>query len=191
MSQDQTKTETKTEIKAELGKELSKKGNGNNHTVVWLDGQAPTQHNPEPLSIVGTITAPSIFVKKRATTIDPLKSHALVSVFDGTIKLVVNEKETTAKYTIEGKIKESKRFIQLGINNASGFSSNADEINTAFAHFLGTVIIPDQEKLLKSFNKIVRASGLNVPLEIEQSTILFMEDTTEAVQITEETKIEE
>ena len=78
--------------------------------------------------------------------------------------------------------------LLLGIKDASGFSSNADEINTAFAHFLGTVIIPDQEKLLKSFGKIVRASGLNVKLEIEQSNILFMEDTTEAVTITENTE---
>jgi hypothetical protein len=119
MSKDQTKDQTKAEIKAKFGKELSQKDNGNNHTVVWLDGQAPTQHNPEALSIVGTITAPSIFVKYRSSIIDTLKSHALVSVFDGTIKLVVNEKDTTAKYTIEGKIKESKRFKQLGINDPS------------------------------------------------------------------------
>ena len=78
--------------------------------------------------------------------------------------------------------------LLLGIKDASGFSSNADEINTSFAHFLGTVVIPDQEKLLKSFNRIVRASGLNAKLEIEQSTILFMEDTTEAVTITENTE---
>ena len=78
--------------------------------------------------------------------------------------------------------------LLLGIKDATGFSSNADEINTAFAHFLGTVIIPDQEKLLKSFGKIVRASGLNVKLEVEQSNILFMEDTTEAVTITEKTE---
>ena len=78
--------------------------------------------------------------------------------------------------------------LLLGIKDASGFSSNADEINTAFAHFLGTVIIPDQEKLLKSFGKIVRQSGLNVKLEIDQSNILFMEDTTEVVDITENTE---
>lgn len=71
--------------------------------------------------------------------------------------------------------------LLLGIKDATGFSSNADEINTAFAHFLGTVIIPDQEKLLKSFNRIVRASGLNVPLEIEQSKILYTEDTIDVL----------
>jgi hypothetical protein len=85
--------------------------------VVWLEGQAVQQHNPEPLTINGTITAPSIFVEKRKAIIDPLSSHALVSVFDGTIKLVINEKNTVAKYTISGAIHESKRFKQLGINN--------------------------------------------------------------------------
>ena len=71
--------------------------------------------------------------------------------------------------------------LLLGIKDASGFSSNADEINTSFAHFLGTVIIPEQEKLLKSFNKIVRASGLNVPLEVEQSTILYTKDSIDVI----------
>ena len=80
--------------------------------------------------------------------------------------------------------------LLLGIKDASGFSSNADEINTSFAHFLGTVVIPDQEKLLKSFNKIVRASGLNVLLEIEQSTILYTEDTVDVLEedVTENTE---
>ena len=80
--------------------------------------------------------------------------------------------------------------LLLGIKDSSGFSSNADEINTAFAHFLGTVIIPDQEKLLKAFGKIVRGSGLNVKLEIEQSTILYTEDTIDVIteDVTENTE---
>ena len=80
--------------------------------------------------------------------------------------------------------------LLLGIKDASGFSSNADEINTSFAHFLGTVVIPDQEKLLKAFGKIVRASGLNVKLEIEQSTILYTEDTVDVLEedVTENTE---
>jgi len=101
--------------KTEFVKSLSK--GYETQKVLWLEGKAPDQHNPEPLKIEGTITAPSIFVEKRKTTIDPLTAHALVSVFDGTIKLVVNEKDTVMKCTVEGKIKESKRFLELGINN--------------------------------------------------------------------------
>jgi len=78
----------------------------------------------------------------------------------------------------------------LGIVDASGFSSNADEIQTAFNHFLGTVIIPDQKKLLKSLKKIMRRFGLNVNLEIEQTTIMYTVDVEEVVEDNIEDTIE-
>ena len=67
--------------------------------------------------------------------------------------------------------------LLLGIKDASGFSSNADEIQTAFNHFMGTVIIPDQKKLVKSFNKIVNQTGKTIKLEIEPSKILYTVET--------------
>lgn len=63
--------------------------------------------------------------------------------------------------------------LLLGIKDASGFSNNADEINTAYNHFMGTVIRPDQKKLVKSFNKIINQTGRTVKLEIEPSKILY------------------
>jgi len=63
--------------------------------------------------------------------------------------------------------------LLLGIKDASGFSNNADEIQTSFNHFLGTVIMPDQKKLVKSFSKMLYYFGLNVNLQIEQSQILY------------------
>lgn len=69
--------------------------------------------------------------------------------------------------------------LLLGIKDSAGFSSNAEEIRVAFNHFLGTVIIPDQKKLLKSFGKIVRLSGLNVKLEIEQADIVYQQEELE------------
>ena len=69
--------------------------------------------------------------------------------------------------------------LLLGIKDSAGFSSNAEEIRVAFNHFLGTVIIPDQKKLLKSFGKVVRASGLNVKLEIEQADIVYQQEELE------------
>ena len=69
--------------------------------------------------------------------------------------------------------------LLLGIKDSAGFSSNAEEIRVAFNHFLGTVVIPDQKKLLKSFGKIVRLSGLNVNLEIEQSDIIYQQEELE------------
>ena len=61
----------------------------------------------------------------------------------------------------------------IGINDASGFSNNADEIETAYAHFLSTVIEPKQKQLTKSLQKIVRAFGLNVELKIIPSKLTF------------------
>lgn len=63
--------------------------------------------------------------------------------------------------------------LLLGIKDASGFSNNADEINVAYNHFMGTVIRPDQKKLVKSFNKIINLTGRTVKLEIEPAEILY------------------
>ncbi len=63
--------------------------------------------------------------------------------------------------------------LLLGIKDASGFSSNAEEINTAYNHFMGTVIRPDQKKLVRSFNKLINMTGKTIKLEIEPAQILY------------------
>ena len=63
--------------------------------------------------------------------------------------------------------------LLLGIKDASGFSNNADEITTAYNHFMGTVIVPMQKKLVKSFSKIINQTGRTVKLEIEPAEILY------------------
>jgi len=63
--------------------------------------------------------------------------------------------------------------LLLGIKDAAGFSNNADEITTAYNHFMGTVIVPMQKKLVKSFGKIVNMTGKTVKLEIEPAEILY------------------
>lgn len=59
----------------------------------------------------------------------------------------------------------------IGINDASGFSNNADEIEVAYAHFISTVIEPLQKQLIKSLEKIMRGFGMNVKLEIVPSKL--------------------
>lgn len=66
--------------------------------------------------------------------------------------------------------------LLLGIKDAAGFSSNAEEIKVAWSHFMGTVVIPERKNLIQSFNKIVRASGLNVDLKVIPQEILVIED---------------
>lgn len=74
--------------------------------------------------------------------------------------------------------------LLLGIKDASGFSNNAEEIKVAYAHFMGTVIEPKQEKLTKTLQYILKFYGLNVELDVIPNTILPVEEV-------EEIKVEE
>ncbi len=85
--------------------------------ITILEGKAPEQHNPQPVSINANITAPAMFIEKRKETYDFNKSHCLVSKTDGTIQLVINEQSVTEKYAITGKIELGKQFTKLGIND--------------------------------------------------------------------------
>ena len=62
--------------------------------------------------------------------------------------------------------------LLLGIKDASGFSNNADEIEVAYAHFMGTVVEPKQQTILKSFGWPLKFAGYNVSLEVEPNKIL-------------------
>lgn len=63
--------------------------------------------------------------------------------------------------------------LLLGIKDAAGFSNNADEIQVAYNHFMGTVIVPMQKKLVKSFGKIINQTGRTVKLEVIPAEILY------------------
>jgi len=62
----------------------------------------------------------------------------------------------------------------LGIKDSAGFSSNADEIKIAYAHFEGTVIEPKRKKLTTSFGYILKLSGFNVKIEVYPNKLLAM-----------------
>ena len=66
--------------------------------------------------------------------------------------------------------------LLLGIKDASGFSNNADEIEVAYGHFMGTVIDPIQEVLTKNFEYVLRGFGMNVKLEIEPNSIIYKKE---------------
>jgi hypothetical protein len=86
-------------------------------TVVVLQGDAPEQFNNVPVSIEGTISAPSKFIEGRKDDFKTTDKHCLVSKTDGTIRLILNEQSVVNKYTILGKIEISKKFKSLGINS--------------------------------------------------------------------------
>ena len=92
--------------------------------VVIREGVAAEIQNPKPLRIIGNINAPSLFIEKRRDTAcyDKDTSHAMVSVTNGTIKLVVNESYPDSNIEVKGVIKIGKLFTDLGINTEKQYS---------------------------------------------------------------------
>ena len=83
---------------------------------------------------------------------------------------------------ISSRILTSHRITSarlLGISEPSGFSNNAEEIEVAYGHFMGTVIQPIQELLTKKFEYILRGFGMNVKLEIEPNQVIYMKETVD------------
>ena len=54
--------------------------------------------------------------------------------------------------------------LLFGIHTASGFSSNADELKTAFVLFDNNVIIPNQEQFCDGIDKILAYNGVSLDL---------------------------
>lgn len=77
--------------------------------------------------------------------------------------------------------------LLLGIKDAAGFSSNADEIKVAYAHFESTVVAPKRKKILTSFGYLLKLSGYNISLTVAPKEIVI-EDT---IVNESETKIQE
>ena len=62
--------------------------------------------------------------------------------------------------------------LLVGIKDAAGFSSNAEEIKVAYAHFEGTVIEPKRKKITTSFGYILKLSGYNVRITVIPNTLI-------------------
>ena len=60
----------------------------------------------------------------------------------------------------------------LGIKESTGFSSTADEILVAYAHFEGTVVEPKRKKIVTSFGYILKLSGYNIKIEVVPNKIV-------------------
>ena len=64
----------------------------------------------------------------------------------------------------------------LGVVDASGFSSNADEIITAYSHFMNTVVRPKQTKVINTYGYLLNLYGLNVTLAVEPVPMIIGTD---------------
>jgi hypothetical protein len=75
--------------------------------------------------------------------------------------------------------------LLLGLYHEGGnsFGSNKDEIETAYAHFLVTVIKPIQKQMLKVFDKIMYDMGRkDCELYIEPNKMFEATENTEAIE---------
>jgi len=91
----------------------------------------------------------------------------------------------TLEERISSRILTSHRItspLLLGIKDSAGFSSNADEIRVAYAHFEGTVIEPKRKKVVTSFGYILKLSGYNVKIEVIPNQIAQVPVETETAQ---------
>jgi len=70
--------------------------------------------------------------------------------------------------------------LLLGIKvSGDGFSSNADEIEVAYAHFEGTVITPKRRKILNQLKYILTFMGYNINLTVQPNKIIVKNTTND------------
>jgi|TARA_R110000850_G_scaffold23758_2_gene69947 hypothetical protein len=62
--------------------------------------------------------------------------------------------------------------LLLGIKDSAGFSSNAEEIKVAYAHFEGTVVEPKRKKIMQGFGYMLRLAGYNVALKVRPNKLV-------------------
>ena len=97
--------------------------------------------------------------KTRTPEITPITPDALDKQFLALQELLVQNILTGHRIT-------SKTL--MGIDAASGFSSNADELNAASNYFLNTVCKPYQSIIMKTLRKIFVVNNMDMPVMFEQ-----------------------
>ena len=71
--------------------------------------------------------------------------------------------------------------LLLGIKDSAGFSSNAEEIKVAYAHFEGTVVEPKRKKILSGFGYMLRLAGYNVALDVRPNKLVNEEEVEDTM----------
>jgi len=91
----------------------------------------------------------------------------------------VNLENRISSRILTGHRITSPLLLGLYHNGAGGgFSSNANEIEVAYAHFISTVIKPLQKEMLKTFDTLMYYRGYEkVELYIEQNKLVEAADT--------------
>jgi len=84
-------------------------------TIEVLQGTALLRKEPLQVQVRGLITAPLAYIEKRVESIEQLDCHLLVDKSEGSLRLVVNEKN--AYYdAIRGDLTLNPDYVNFGIN---------------------------------------------------------------------------
>lgn len=94
-------------------------------TITILEGTAPDHVRPKAVVIAGTINAPRLFMTARISEIEILKTHALVNRKEGSIVLLIDEKNAIDHTKITGRIEMGKIFADLGINSEKAYTTQS------------------------------------------------------------------
>ena len=81
----------------------------------------------------------------------------------------------------------------MGIDSASGFSSNADELNASANFYINSVVKPYQGQIIKTLRKIFTVNNMDMPVRFDQLkpiTTKFTNQDLMAVMSTEEIREE-
>lgn len=90
----------------------------------------------------------------------------------------------TLEQRISSRILTAHRItspLLLGIKDSAGFSSNAEEIKVAYAHFEGTVVEPKRKKILSGFGYMLRLAGYNVALDVRPNKLVNEEEVEDTM----------
>ena len=144
--------------------------------------------------------APSMFIKFRNGTPNPEERRdvykEIEKTFTGTENagrffLSFSEADKTPEVTpiesandtyyltleerITSRILTSHRITSpalLGLATGTGFSSVAEEIKVAYAHFEGTVVEPKRKKIMSNFGYMLKLAGYNVALKVKPNKLV-------------------
>lgn len=94
--------------------------------------------------------------KENATTVEAIE------ISDAHQQYQFLSEEARRQLMVAHKVISGKMF---GIDNASGFSSNADEITTSFDEIMLNVIAPMQEVILDGLMELLSQNGISIELE--------------------------
>jgi hypothetical protein len=74
--------------------------------------------------------------------------------------------------------------LLVGIRNGTGFSSNKDEIIVSYGHFMGTVILPKQKRMIETFSKLIGTTIIinPSPIIVDNETIETDDNIVEPTQ---------